>query len=307
LVAACCFAVVFASGSSGRQTTATNAERIAHVSQYETGNFAGAWSPDGRRIAFESDRRGTWVYVMNADGSAKRRLARGYAPAWSPDGRTIAFTRSDPRGNGLLYLMNADGTDQRLLARTSTDNPRPVWSPDGLQVAFSDTDRGWAYVYVVSAEGTHPKRLNHTRGSDLDVSPAWSPDGRRIAFMSTSGSTDQTGQIYVMSADGTKPRQLTHPPAGDGYYPAWSPDGRTIAFTKDLSDNNYIYLMNTDGSNQRRLTHKNSENEEEAAWSPDGRKLIYTGCSANPRTNIAPCDVYVVDNDGTHRKRLTSP
>jgi Tol biopolymer transport system component len=82
-----------------------------------------AWSPDGRKIAFVSDRDGnSEIYVMNANGSGQRSLTRNPAydadPAWSPDGRKIAFV-SNRDGNYGVYVMNADGSGQRRLAQRS--------------------------------------------------------------------------------------------------------------------------------------------------------------------------------------------
>jgi len=82
-----------------------------------------AWSPDGRKIAFVSDRNGnSEVYVMNADGKGQRNLTRNPAfdadPAWSPDGRKIAFA-SNRDGKYGVYVMNADGSGQRRLAQHS--------------------------------------------------------------------------------------------------------------------------------------------------------------------------------------------
>jgi len=83
-----------------------------------------AWSPDGRKIAFASDRRGNFdIYVMNADGSGMRRLtgnpAQDTAPAWSPDGRKIAFA------SGYLitaiYVMNADGSGERRVMKNADE------------------------------------------------------------------------------------------------------------------------------------------------------------------------------------------
>jgi len=85
-----------------------------------------AWSPDGRKIAFQSSRRvggsKAEIYVMNADGSGKRNLTRNPAndgsPSWSPDGRRIAFV-SDRDGRPEAHVMNADGSGQRSLAQGS--------------------------------------------------------------------------------------------------------------------------------------------------------------------------------------------
>ncbi len=80
-----------------------------------------AWSPDGRKLAFVSDRDGnSEVYVMNADGSGQRNLTRNAAfdadPSWSPDGRKLAFV-SNRDGSYRVHVMNADGSGQRRLAQ----------------------------------------------------------------------------------------------------------------------------------------------------------------------------------------------
>ena len=84
---------------------------------------APAWSPDGRKIAFVSNRDGnSEVYVMNANGSGQRNLTGNPAfdadPAWSPDGRQIAFV-SNRDGGYAIYVMNADGSGQQRLAQHS--------------------------------------------------------------------------------------------------------------------------------------------------------------------------------------------
>ena len=108
------------------------------------------WSPNGTRIAFlrfsVPPACGGWagdpgpnVYVMNADGSGQRRLARGWPSAWSADGRKIAFTGPDDRPG--MYVMNADGSGQRRLNTVSfrgrPDGGSAAWSPDGQKILFT--------------------------------------------------------------------------------------------------------------------------------------------------------------------------
>jgi TolB protein len=128
------------------------------------------WSPDGRRIAFPVKSPGppigspsmTDIYVMNADGSGKRKLthnARGNnEPAWSPDGRKIAF-RSTRNGNREIYVMNADGSGKRNLTRNPAQDSRPSWSPDGRRIAFISDRDGRLEAHVMNADGSGQRNL----------------------------------------------------------------------------------------------------------------------------------------------------
>jgi hypothetical protein len=96
-----------------------------------------AWSPDGSKIAFESNRDDastSEVYVMNANGSSQTRLTNNavadYEPVWSPDGAKIAFTsRQAPAGTDEVYVMNADGSAQVDLTNSAGADFSPDWQP----------------------------------------------------------------------------------------------------------------------------------------------------------------------------------
>jgi Tol biopolymer transport system component len=102
-----------------------------------------AWSPDGSKIAFQSDRyvnagQPLDIYVMNADGSNVSQLTSGShndaEPAWSPDGAKIAFV-SDRDGNDEIYVMNAaDGSNAVRLTTDLGFDDAPAWSPDGSKI-----------------------------------------------------------------------------------------------------------------------------------------------------------------------------
>jgi hypothetical protein len=116
--------------------------------------FNPAWSPDGKKIAFQNERDVSFdLYLMNADGTGQRSLTRNSAndgvPAWSPDGQKIAFFRwiASP-GPGDIYVMNADGSGQRRLARNATGttvllsgHPTVGRSPSHVHTAITATAR----------------------------------------------------------------------------------------------------------------------------------------------------------------------
>ena len=186
-----------------------------------------AWSPDGRRLAFIRDEG---IYVMNADGSGVRPIARpteevGYStPTWSPGGTEIAFSswvvniyRAD------LWRMSADGSRRsRLTTRPDIDDS-PDWSPDGRKIVYAAGDGG---ISVIAPTGGHPVAVTR-QGAGLaacfaavcDLHPAWSPDGRWIVFDRGNGSDERTG-IFMIGVGGRGLRQLTD---GDDSDPAWQP------------------------------------------------------------------------------------
>jgi len=205
-----------------------------------------AWSPDGRSIAFTSNRDGNDdIHVMNADGTGVTRLTNStfnYWSAWSPDGGRIAYGSSYGGGNYEIHVMNADGTGVTRLTNHSAGDTSPAWSPDGRRIAFTSSRDGNLEIYVMNADGTGVTRLtNHSAEAG---SPTWSPDGRRIAFVSERDGNDE---IYVMNADGTGVTRLTNHSAEDGS-PTWSSDGRRIAFDSNRDGNLEIYVMNVPAS-----------------------------------------------------------
>lgn len=218
-----------------------------------------AWSPDGRQIAFFSDRDGqSEIYVIDADGQSLRRLTSSPGgdenPAWSPDGRQLVFN-SDRDGAKNLWLMTRDGSAQRRLTNYRIGKATiPAWSPDGDWIAFTSNIRlGWR-VSLIDRQGRHERVLASERG---DCRPAWSPDGRQIAFVSQR--SDGKGDIWVVSPDGQHLRQVTTDPALYDYHPAWSPDGRRLVIASGPDKTHYkLFVLDADGQNRRQLTFGDS-------------------------------------------------
>ena len=120
-----------------------------------------SWSPDGKKIAFVSDRnnRANHIYVMDSDGQNLMRLTHKAAsrwPAWSPDGKKIVCVRG---GGGIdLWVMDADGGNQKQLTHVGL-NWYPAWSPDGVRIAFVSYARGANGIYVMDENGNMQERL----------------------------------------------------------------------------------------------------------------------------------------------------
>jgi Tol biopolymer transport system component/DNA-binding winged helix-turn-helix (wHTH) protein len=249
------------------------------------------WSPDGSRIAFASNRDGTYeLYVMRADGSHAERLTRNddndERPTWSPDGTTLAFMR-EHAGVHDIYTLDLATRREQLLTPGPGSDSEPAWSPDGTRIAFNSARSGDFEIYVMQADGS--RQVDITGDPARDTYPAWSPDGREIVFASNRSTPHfADNDLFITAADGTSPaRRLTRTPAWDAF-PAWSRDGRGIAFVRSIRDHHDILMVDVATGVERPLASE-STNEDRPAWSPDGRRIAYV---ANPSGNA---DIYVRD------------
>ena len=219
-----------------------------------------AWSPDGSRIAFASDRAGNLdIYVLQADGKGLLQITSNPAiddePSWSPDGKRILF-HSDRDGNAELYTVNADASGLKRLTNTAMNEFAGRWSPEGDKIFFIEGGSGSFHLAVMESDGTAQTQLTGEgvfQGFDL------SPDGSRLVFASS-------GQLWLMDTDGSEVVQISSLP-GLAAFPTWSPKGDRIAFQYSPTNgaSSKIYLINEDGTGLTQVSH-HADPDVRPAW-----------------------------------------
>lgn len=292
------------------------------------------YSPDGRMIAFVSDRSGREeLYVMPADGAGEAQQLSDldelkFAYAWSPDSTRIAYTSSDNK----LRVVNVQ-TRQTTEISTSRFGSisAPTWSPDNRWIAYSKPDSTrTSDVYIVASSGGEERRA--TFDSYSDVNPRFSPDGRKLYFVRIEGTSfSTTTPINIFSValereerdpndpevraereaadesqapDGMPRRPPTAPtsptasgtPGADGQMPATRP--RTPPPPREI-------VIDWPGLRRRtRQITRMSFPVTTYAISNDSRTIVFA--SSEPTTTASVPVIYAISEDGRRLVRVTA-
>ena len=303
LMLACTPLLAVTAADAQRQGTATRSDRLTLEDYLELETAADPQlSPDGTKIIYTrgwvdklNDRRESALWIMNADGSRNRFLAKGSGARWSPTGDRIAYTATgEPRGSQIFVRwMDAEGATSQI-TRVEQAPSNVSWSPDGTQLSFS---------MLVEDRASWPIKMpKMPAGARLTEAPRIV---ERLNYRrDRSGFTDSGYRhIFVVPAVGGTARQVT-----SGNYDhngaEWTPDGEAILFSGlRAEDGDYqwresdIYSVKIADGSIRQLTARKGPDSNPTV-SPDGRRVAYTGYDWT-RDTWVDAKLYVMNIDGS--------
>lgn len=284
-------------------------------------NLAAAFSPQGDKIAYLTDRNGTFdIYLMSAiDGKDLGRLVEGQKSSsfesmfvlrpgftWSPDGKNIAFAAKSNNKN-TLYILDVKRKKVRKHFKFDLDGLyEPAWSPDGQKIAVAGIKDGWSDVYVVNLADDSLMRLTSDPYDERHMD--WSPDGQWIAMSSDRPDTTLVfdGEkdfsfghydIFVLRADGSEIRRIASHEEAEESHPVWGPDSKQLAFVSDRTGVGNIYIAHIDSAEVVPITNLLSS-AQYIDWSADGKKISFNAF------HKGALDVFVLQDPLLKRKEM---
>jgi Tol biopolymer transport system component len=271
-----------------------------------------AFSPDGERIAFRSNREGGGIFVMGRTGESVRRITRtGFKPIWSPDGSKLAFTTENveltpqnTKGQSELWIVNVTSGEQTRL--NAGDAVLASWSPQSHRIAYTQRlgDGRQRDIWTVSSTTREPRAVTNDPANDW--SPVWSPDGKLLYFTSDRGGSMNLWRVAIDEVSGrtrSKPEPITTP-APFVAHPTISWDGSRIAYTSVLQTRN-IQRLTLDQATGIPIGEPTWLTTGSRSWSnpdpsPDGQWVAFYS-NLQSEENI-----YVVRTDGTGLRQVTN-
>jgi len=246
-----------------------------------------AVSPDGKHLAFSSNRTGNYdIYLLTFGESGFVQMTQSEKddgdPSWSPNNKKIVFA-SRRTGKGDLYEMAIDGSSGYLQLTDRPDlemSPSYTKSGDGLLFVTAPKKRIQLNVNTSIVLAADKGAANNARVLSEGEQPRFSPDGKKVVFVS---ERTKNKDIWIMDGDGGSPTQLTTS-GKDDKDPCFSPSGKQIVFASKRTGNYDIWVMNADGGDERQLTGGPAD-ETQPCWSSGGY-IYYTLELSQTNSNI---------------------
>jgi len=236
-----------------------------------------ALSPDGRSIAFISNRDGHYnVYVGLVHGGELVQITHDAGlksrPSWSTDGSTLAYAQLNDSGTMDIWEVAALGGPPHKVILNATD---PTWTPDGGSLVYQNIADGAIWTSGVSGE--NPSLLVRIEPSSMGTEPRISPDGKMIAIAVRGTANGPYGALGVADLTTGKVRLLD---VGLALSPAWSPDSRAIYFSSSRGGTLNIWKIGADGRGLRQVTAGQGD-DTELDVSSDGKRLVFATLRLN--------------------------
>jgi len=287
------------------------------------------WSPDGRWLAFTSDRVGdrSQIFAIRPDGGEAIQLTKSETPVtnfgWSEDGKTIAYAATEPparaakdrkehygdfqvvrRDYSFVHLWTfdvAEALKEPVAGRQRTKGDDFTvgafsWSPDSTRIAFSGTinpdlvQGTTSDIYVLDLAGNDVKKVVSQPGPDNN--PRWSPDGRQLVFSSAMGKTvffHTNSRLAIVPARGGTPRSITDRFDENPGFVAWTGDG--IYFSGLQKTAAHLFRVDPAGSGIVRVTGPDNLMAGGFTFTRDGRRMAFTASSPTALNEVFVSDV----------------
>jgi tricorn protease len=278
------------------------------------------WSPDGKWIAFISDKTGAdEVWLCDERGGQMKQISKGDSHKgqlrWAPDSKALLYSASD----NMLYRYNLDQEETKVLAKSEVAAfgdmaiGNPQWSPDGKWIAYHRADRTLLpHVYVIPAEGGPEKRITDET-SYSDAFPMWTGDGKRLVYLSgldvgnIGGRGQSRAQIYSVSL-----LPETEDPADKGVdseeQAQQKPSGEGRPFKKggkgpatDLPKVDVKINFDTIARRARQLT-RTGDSVSSLTVSPDGKTVAFATAGTEGGRRVQ--SLWAVSIEGERQVRL---
>jgi len=286
-------------------TTGGNASQLTNSPKHDRHP---RWSPDGKLIAFESNRSGMFqIYIINvATGEAKQLTnisTEAKSPVWSPDGKKLAFVSEVfPEFSEKPYAVADSLNKAKLDARENSKVKARIFTKLLYRHWDSWVEDKRQHIFVINADGTNPRDVTpgdrdavptsstFSAGDDFD----FSPDGKELAYTATpipvheeAWSTNH--DIYTVNLETGERKQITTSKAAD-CFPRYSPDGKNIAYRAQSTpafeaDRWQLMLYDRTTGKSKSITPKFDTNVESFVWASDS-KTLYTYAEEKANTPL---------------------